>query len=52
MERAPFFVVEDGEELKIYTVYFKFAREVLSKETTALEKSKEILKDNTDLDYI
>ena len=52
VERAPFFVVEDGGDLKIYTVYFKFAREVLNKETTALEKSKEILKDNIDLDYI
>ena len=52
MERAPFFVVEDDGELNIYTVYFKFAREVLNKGTTALEKSKEILKDNIDLDYI
>ena len=52
VERAPFFVVENDTELKIYTVYFKFAKEVLNKETKELEKSKEILKDNIDLDYI
>ena len=38
VERAPFFVVEDGGDLKIYTVYFKVAKEVLSNETTELEK--------------
>lgn len=30
VERAPFFVVEEeGDEPRIYTVYFKFAKEVL-----------------------
>ncbi|GAA5442694.1 hypothetical protein Misp06_00869 [Microbulbifer sp. NBRC 101763] len=30
VERAPFFVVErEGQEAVIYTVYFKFAKEVL-----------------------
>lgn len=30
VDRAPFFIVEkEGEEAEIYTVYFKFAREVL-----------------------
>ncbi|WP_444931279.1 hypothetical protein ACJJIF_05700 [Microbulbifer sp. SSSA002] len=30
VERAPFFVVErEGQEAEIYTVYFKFAKEVL-----------------------
>lgn len=31
VERAPFFIVEkEGEEPEIYTVYFKFAKEVLA----------------------
>ncbi|MCO1333969.1 hypothetical protein MO867_06400 [Microbulbifer sp. OS29] len=30
VERAPFFIVEqEGQEAEIYTVYFKFAKEVL-----------------------
>ncbi len=32
VDRAPFFLVEsDGQEPEIYTVYFKFAKEVLQK---------------------
>jgi len=29
--RAPFFVVDTEDERKVYTVYFKFAKEVLDK---------------------
>jgi hypothetical protein len=30
VERAPFFVVEEeGKEAEVFTVYFKFAKEVL-----------------------
>lgn len=53
VNRAPFFVVRDGDaEPKVYTVYFKFAKEVLGKESSAREKSKEILNDNPDLDFL
>ncbi|MBY6189398.1 hypothetical protein [Microbulbifer agarilyticus] len=32
VQRAPFFVVEEeGKEPEVYTVYFKFAKEVLAK---------------------
>ena len=51
-ERAPFFVVKDGEATKIYTVYFKFAKEVLGKKQTTQSENQEILNDNPDLDFI
>ncbi len=53
VQRAPFFVVdyENGEE-KVYTVYFKFAKEVLGKESSSVDKGKETLNDNPDLDFI
>ncbi len=53
VNRAPFFVVEaDGKEPVIYTVYFKFVKEVLEKDTSEEEQLKEIMNDNPDLDYI
>ncbi|MDZ7684357.1 MAG: hypothetical protein U5O39_04615 [Gammaproteobacteria bacterium] len=51
--RAPFFVVREADEApRVYTVYFKFAREILGKESSRSEQSKEILNDNPDLDFI
>ncbi|MEJ6514992.1 MAG: hypothetical protein ACKVKL_06615 [Pseudomonadales bacterium] len=51
--RAPFFVVDrDGVEKKVYTVYFKFAKEVFGQSGNKTEEAKEILNDNPDLDYI
>lgn len=53
VNRAPFFVVEqDGEEAKIFTVYFKFVKEVLDQKTSEKEELKEIMNDNPDLDFI
>ncbi|MDA0791419.1 MAG: hypothetical protein O2780_18435 [Proteobacteria bacterium] len=52
VKRAPFFVVEDDAGTRIYTVYFKFAKEVLGKESSGTDKAKEILNDNPDLDFI
>jgi hypothetical protein len=61
VDRAPFFVVEeDQQEPKIYTVYFKFVKEVLEKDDGAgpgnkhdeTEELKEILRDNPDLDFL
>ncbi|HAK53351.1 MAG TPA: hypothetical protein DCM54_15830 [Gammaproteobacteria bacterium] len=52
VERAPFFAVEDNDETKVYTVYFKFAKEILGKQTSKVDQGKEILNDNPDLDYI
>ena len=52
VERAPFFIVErDGEEAAIYTVYFKFVKEVLNAKTSEEEEIKEIMND-VDLDFL
>ncbi|NIB41201.1 hypothetical protein HBA55_16480 [Pseudomaricurvus alkylphenolicus] len=53
VNRAPFFVVEEeGQPVKIHTVYFKFAKEVLAQKTSEKEELKEIMNDNPDLDFI
>lgn len=60
VERAPFFVVEESQkEPQIYTVYFKFVKEVLErdgggsgKKGSETEELKEILRDNPDLDFL
>ena len=53
VSRAPFFLVttETGAET-VYTVYFKFAREVLNTSISQSQQAAEILNDNPDLDYI
>jgi hypothetical protein len=51
--RAPFFVVQrDDRRPEVFTVYFKFAREVLDKQESVTEEAREILRDNPDLDFI
>lgn len=53
VDLAPFFVVEeDGQETKIYTVYFKFVKEVLSGGISEQQEIKEIMDQNPDLDYL
>lgn len=52
VDRAPFFVVEDGGDVKVYTVYFKFVKEVLGSALGSEDEAKEILNDHPDLDYI
>jgi len=52
VDRAPFFVVErDGEPTQIYTVYFKFVKEVLDAETSEEDEIAEIMND-VDLDFL
>ncbi len=54
--RAPFFVVREdtdsGVEEKVYTVYFKFQKEVLQQQTKGSDEAREILRDNPDLDFL
>ena len=50
--RAPFFIVEDAAGTQVYTVYFKFAREVLGRPRSGAAESEELLRDNPDLDFI
>lgn len=53
VDRAPFFIVEaQGAPPKIYTVYFKFVKEVLNTQISEDEEIQEILNDNPDLDFI
>jgi hypothetical protein len=53
VEQAPFFLVEkDSEAPVIYTVYFKFVKEVLNQKTQEADELKEILNDNPDLDFL
>ncbi len=53
VDRAPFFIVEnDGQEPVIYTVYFKFVKEVLDQKTSEDEEIQEIMNDNPDLDFL
>lgn len=53
VERAPFFVVEeDGKEPVVYTVYLKFVKEVLNQHASAQDEAREILENNTDLDFL
>ena len=53
VERAPFFVVEqEGKEPMVYTVYFKFVKEVLEQATDEKDELKEILDNNPDLDFL
>lgn len=53
VDRAPFFMVEKpGEEPQIYTVYLKFVKEVLEEKTDKNEELKEILQNNSDLDFL
>ena len=53
VELAPFFVVdEDGQEARIYTVYFKFVKEILSEIISEEQEIKEIMQQNPDIDFI
>ena len=51
---APFFMVEEGGETRVYTVYFRFVREVLGGGGAARPKqeAEEILRANPDLDLV
>ena len=53
IDTAPFFVVrdDDGNEL-IYTIYFKFAKEVLGRSGSAQDEAKELLERNAGLDLL
>lgn len=52
VNRAPFFVVEDGDKTEVYTVYMKFVKDVLEQKTDESEELKEIMDNNEDLDFL
>lgn len=52
---APFFVVEDGEQPKVYTVFMRFLREVLQARPTTtdrLAETNEIQRAHPELDFV
>lgn len=53
VDRAPFFLVESGNQpTLVYTVYLKFAKEILGGETQEKDELKEIMENNSDLDFL
>jgi hypothetical protein len=53
VERAPFFIVEkENQAPVIYTVYLKFAREVLDQKSSAKDEARDLLESNPDLDFL
>ena len=52
VEVAPFFIVEDGDRTTVYTVYLRFAREVLGGKSRRVEEAQEVLRANPDLDFL
>ena len=52
VDRAPFFIDErDNQPAEVYTVYFKFVKDVLNQKTTEDEEIQEIMND-VDLDFL
>lgn len=52
VDRAPFFLVENDQgEGTIYTVYFKFVKEVLNQQADDKQANKDILEQNN-LDFL
>ena len=49
---APFFIVEEGGETTVYTVYLRFAKEIFGRRNNAVEEAKELIRANPDLDLI
>jgi hypothetical protein len=53
VKRAPFFIVEDEQNsITIYTVYFKFIKEIFGGKTTENDIAKDILDADNNLDFI
>ena len=49
---APFFIVEDGDETTVYTVYLRFAKEVFRSRGKAADEAQEMLRADPSLDLI
>ncbi len=53
VKQAPFFIVKDDENnITIYTVYFKFIKEIFSENATENDIAKDILDSENNLDFI
>lgn len=50
---APFFIVEDDDgNVKVYTAYYKFMKEVFNTSVSEDDEISEIMAQNPDLDFI
>lgn len=49
---APFFVVTEPGNTRVFTLYFKFIKEILEAPATARDADQELLRNNPDLDFI
>ena len=49
---APFFVVREDDTTRVYTLYFKFVKEVFEQTVSARSANRELLENNPDLDFI
>lgn len=52
VDAAPFFIVTRDGTRTVYTSYVKLLKEVLEAETSAEEEAKDILRNNSDLDFL
>lgn len=53
VDRAPFFIIRDNQgNEEVYTVYFRFLKEVLQSKTSEQEEIAELMDSNPDLDYL
>jgi hypothetical protein len=53
IDLAPFFIVErDDGTTQVYTIYFRFLKEVLEGEADAAQEAAEILEKNTGVDLL
>ena len=52
VQAAPFFIVEQEEDTRVYTKYSRFLKEVLGHQTSESEEIKEIMAQNPDLDFL
>ena len=52
VELAPFFIVEDGAETRIHTIYFKLREEFGSRRQRNVEDAIDLLRDNPDFDLL
>jgi hypothetical protein len=53
VDQAPFFMVEreDGS-VQIYTIFYRFLKEVLNSQASEQEEIAELMRQNPDLDHL
>jgi hypothetical protein len=50
-DAAPFFLVDDGHQVRVYRSYYKFLREILNQTVDEVLETAEIISQNPVLDY-